>query len=192
MLALNDNKRLAVMAVAAALAGAGIGTFFILSTNKPAAAPEVVQEPERIRNEPTPAQKAELQRRAAESYARRQEAERLHSTAMELGVLGDKGGQAYMLQHMQNEADAKRPPAEYRDYQVVGTYSVTGYADEDGTRGDHFEGCDYGRMIILNDSQSLTCKSYQYAYEYAPRAEVLRNGSDYVMIVNGVAYRMQR
>jgi hypothetical protein len=71
--------------------------------------------------------------------------------------------------------------------------TVTGWIDRDkGKNGDSFEGCEFGRIIIFDDSKVLTCSSYSYSYSYRPRAAILSNGSGFKMIVGDEVYDMRR
>lgn len=70
--------------------------------------------------------------------------------------------------------------------------TVTGYQDQNGKRGDDFEGCDWDRKIILDDSKTLTCATYSYSYSYRPQAVILSNGSDWKMLVGDRVYNMRR
>ncbi len=36
-------------------------------------------------------------------------------------------------------------------YTVIHSGKITGYIDEDGKRDDSFEGCEYGRKLIIDD-----------------------------------------
>ncbi|MGH8402384.1 MAG: hypothetical protein ACRESO_03105 [Gammaproteobacteria bacterium] len=85
----------------------------------------------------------------------------------------------------------------YIGYTIAAQKTIVGYVDQNGRRGDSFEGCKYGRKIIFDDNTYLTCTEYDYAYAYAyayayrPDAILLvRNGS-WVMIVDDEAYDMQ-
>ena len=75
-------------------------------------------------------------------------------------------------------------------YTIIGTYTVTGWFDKkkDGKKGDSFEGCDYHRVIILDDDKAVVCNGYGYSYSYRPRAVILSDGSSYKMVVSGHAY----
>ena len=71
--------------------------------------------------------------------------------------------------------------------------TVTGWIDRaKGKKGDSFEGCEFDRTIIFDDSKVLTCASYSYSYSYRPRAAILSNGSSFKMIIGDHVYDMRR
>ena len=63
-------------------------------------------------------------------------------------------------------------------YTVIHTGVITGFIDKDGRRGDDFEGCDYGRKLIIDDQYMVACSSYIYHYAYRPDVVVLSRGSN--------------
>lgn len=78
-------------------------------------------------------------------------------------------------------------------YTVIGVMTVTGWIDRaKGKKGDSFEGCEFDRVIIFDDSKVLTCSTYSYSYSYRPRAAILSNGSNFKMIVGDEVYDMRR
>ncbi len=77
-----------------------------------------------------------------------------------------------------------------KGYTLVDVVIITGWIDKDGKRKDGFEGCEYGRIIILDYSKSLRCNSYGYQYAYNPDAFIFVKGSDFKMIVEGDSYDM--
>jgi hypothetical protein len=92
-----------------------------------------------------------------------------------------------------SHADLADKLARLRGYTVVADMTVTGWVDRSkGKKGDSFEGCDYDRVIILDDSKVLTCATYSYSYSYRPRAVILSNGFDLKMVVGDEVYDMRR
>jgi hypothetical protein len=77
-----------------------------------------------------------------------------------------------------------------KGYTLVDVVTITGWIDKDGKRKDGFEGCDYGRIIILDYNKSLRCSSYGYQYAYNPDAFIFVKGGDFKMIVEGDSYDM--
>jgi hypothetical protein len=77
-------------------------------------------------------------------------------------------------------------------YTIVDVKTVDGWYDDDGEKGDSFEGCEYGRTIVFSDNRILTCSTYHYHYTYRPRAIILSNGSSFKMIVDDDVYDMRR
>jgi hypothetical protein len=80
---------------------------------------------------------------------------------------------------------------ELAGYTIVGVFTITGYKDEDGTGKNQFDGCQYGRTIIFDDSKILTCAGYAYHYAYRPEALVLVKGGNFKMLVEGEIFDMQ-
>jgi hypothetical protein len=74
---------------------------------------------------------------------------------------------------------------------IVGVFTITGYQDPDGTGKNQFDGCQYGRTIIFDDSKVLKCFGYSYHYAYRPEALVLVRGGDFKMLVDGEIFDMQ-
>ena len=77
-------------------------------------------------------------------------------------------------------------------YTILGSKTITGWYDQEGKKGDSFDGCDYGRVIVFDNSKVLTCTGYHYHYAYRPTAIILSNGSSYKMIVADQIYNMSR
>lgn len=72
-----------------------------------------------------------------------------------------------------------------KGYTILGNYQITGWRDTDGKKGDAYEGCNYGRVLILNFQQAVTCSGYWYEYAYHPTVIILSNGTSLKMILNG-------
>jgi hypothetical protein len=89
-------------------------------------------------------------------------------------------------------ADTADDLSNFVGYTIVGSFTVTGWQDRNGKKGDSFEGCEYDRIIILDDSKTLRCATYSYSYSYRPRAVVLTNGTSFKMIVGSDTYDMRR
>ena len=53
-------------------------------------------------------------------------------------------------------------------WEIVYSGTVTGYIDDNGKEQDEFEGCEYGRVLIIDYSNTVTCQEYSYAYAYMP------------------------
>ena len=77
-------------------------------------------------------------------------------------------------------------------YTIIDVKTVDGWYDDDGEKGDSFEGCEHGRKIVFTDNRILTCATYRYHYAYRPRAVILSNGSSYKMILDDDVYDMRR
>jgi hypothetical protein len=82
--------------------------------------------------------------------------------------------------------------ARYAGYTIVGSFTITGWYDtgSEGKKGDSFEGCNYGRVIVLDNSKTLTCAGYSYHYAYRPDALVLVRNGNFKMIVETEEFDM--
>jgi hypothetical protein len=79
----------------------------------------------------------------------------------------------------------------YVGYTIIAEKTVDHWISEDGQKkGDSFEGCEFGRVIIFTDGTFLRCVSYSYHYSYRPDAIILARGSTFVMIVDDEAFDM--
>lgn len=72
-----------------------------------------------------------------------------------------------------------------KGYTILGSYQITGWRDTDGKKGDAYEGCNYGRVLILNYQSAVTCSGYWYEYAYHPNVVILSNGTSMKMLLNG-------
>lgn len=89
-------------------------------------------------------------------------------------------------------ADIADDLAGYTGYTIIDSKRIERWVSSDGkTRGNGFEGCDYGRAIIFSDGTYLECRSYGYTYAYAARALILSDGKSVIMIVRDRVFRMQ-
>lgn len=88
-------------------------------------------------------------------------------------------------------ADLADALAQYVGYTIVAVLPVTGFVDTNGKKGDSFEGCEYGRVIVFQGDKALTCTGYGYSYAYRPTALILARGGLFKMIVNGNTYDMR-
>lgn len=81
-----------------------------------------------------------------------------------------------------------------RGYTIIYTGHITGYADDDHRdKADswEFEGCDYGRLIFIDDRYQVECSCYSYSYSYHPDVVIFSNGTDKKMLVRGRLYDIQ-
>jgi hypothetical protein len=89
-------------------------------------------------------------------------------------------------------ASAEADFSQYVGYTIVAVKYVAGYQDSDGKQGNDFQGCNFGRKIIFDDGTYLTCATYSYTYAFRPKAAILANGGQWVMIVGDNSYSMMR
>ena len=64
----------------------------------------------------------------------------------------------------------------YVGWEIIYSGRVTGYINENGEKVDAFEGCEYGRVLIVDYSKSITCAEYNYSYGYLPDIVIMSNG----------------
>ena len=77
-------------------------------------------------------------------------------------------------------------------YTIAESKTIAGWYDEDGDKGDSFEGCEHGRTIVFTDDRVLTCAQYGYQFAYRATAVILVKGSSYKMVVEDEIYDMRR
>jgi hypothetical protein len=84
--------------------------------------------------------------------------------------------------------------ADLKGYTILGSWTVTGWYDPNkgGKKGTSFDGCEHGRVIILDDSLTIKCSEYSYSYSYRPKAVILSDGTSFKMLLNGHAYSMEK
>lgn len=82
--------------------------------------------------------------------------------------------------------------SDYVGWQIVHSGTVTGYIDDNGIEQDSFEGCDYGRQLIVDYSLAVTCATYSYSYAYNPEIVVLSNGNSMVACIDNEMYEINR
>lgn len=90
------------------------------------------------------------------------------------------------------EAGCKVDVSELVDWQIVYSGTVTGYINERGEEEDAFEGCEHGRVLIVDYSKTITCAEYNYSYAYMPDIVVMSNGSRYQACIDGEMYDIWR
>lgn len=77
-------------------------------------------------------------------------------------------------------------------WEIMWSGRVTGHQDAQGKQSDDYEGCDFDMKLILDDTYTVTCNSFHYAYAYNPRAVLMRNGSRLKLIVKDKAFNVTR
>ncbi len=81
---------------------------------------------------------------------------------------------------------------DYVGWQIIHAGTVTGYYNEDGEKKDGFEGCEHGRVLIVDYSNAITCAEYSYSYSYQPDIVILSNGSSMVACIDDDMYDVRR
>lgn len=88
-------------------------------------------------------------------------------------------------------ADTADTLEDYIGYTIAAKKTVVGWVDEGREKkGEAFEGCQHGRVIIFDDRTYLKCAEYGYQYAYRPEAVLLVRSGRIVMIVEDDAYDM--
>lgn len=88
------------------------------------------------------------------------------------------------------QADLGNQLADYVGYTIVAVKTIAKSVDDDGERTS-FQGCKYGRIIVFDDGNYVTCASYGYQYAYRPSAIILSNGSRMIMVVGNDTYQIR-
>ena len=76
----------------------------------------------------------------------------------------------------------------YVGWQIIYSGTVTGYITDEGVEESSFEGCEYGRVLIVDYTQQVTCAEYSYSYSFMPDTVVLSNGSSLEVCIDGEMY----
>lgn len=79
----------------------------------------------------------------------------------------------------------------YVGWTIVYSGTVTGYITDDGVEEDSFEGCEYGRVLIIDYNKQLICQTYSYSYSYYPNIVVLDNGGSREACINNNMYNVR-
>jgi len=83
-----------------------------------------------------------------------------------------------------SNATCEMDVSKYVGWTIVHSGTVTGYIDEKGKEHDEFEGCDYGRRLLVDYRYQVTCTSYSYTYAYRPDIVILSNGSSKIACID--------
>ena len=82
--------------------------------------------------------------------------------------------------------------SDYIGWEIIYSGQVTGYIDDNGREIDEFEGCEHGRVLIVDYSRSGTCAEYRYSYAYRPDIVVLSNGDWLAACIDDRMYDFRR
>ena len=85
-------------------------------------------------------------------------------------------------------ADIMRELSRLDGYTITHTGTVTGYIDEDGEEQPSYRGCDYGRVLIVDDKLRVTCKEYDYNYASSPTIIILERWGRAIAIIDEEVY----
>lgn len=90
------------------------------------------------------------------------------------------------------EAGCDVDVSDYVGWQIIYSGTVTGYMDENGKKEDGFEGCEYGRILIVDYTKRVTCAEYNYAYAFHPDIVILSNGRSLEACIDDEMYDVLR
>jgi hypothetical protein len=83
--------------------------------------------------------------------------------------------------------------SDYVGWEIIYSGTVTGYIDKDNSKEkDSFEGCEYGRVLIVDYNKQITCAEYSYSYSYRPDIVVLSNGYSMEACINDKMYDVRK
>lgn len=90
----------------------------------------------------------------------------------------------------QVNASCEMDVSDYVGWQIIYSGTVTGYITDEGTENDSFEGCDYGRRLIVDYTKQVTCQTYSYSYAYLPDIVVLANEYSRIACIDNDIYEI--
>ena len=96
------------------------------------------------------------------------------------------------LLSMNSYSNCLRNPSNLLGYTIVHVGNVTGYINKDGKEENDFEGCEYGRTLIIDYSKSVTCQEYQYQYAYNPDIVIFANKFNWKACIDGSMYSISQ
>lgn len=78
--------------------------------------------------------------------------------------------------------------SDYVGWTIIYSGTVTGYIDENGNEESSFEGCEFGRVLIVDYNKQVTCQTYSYSYSYMPDIVVLKSGTSMEACIDDEMY----
>jgi len=82
--------------------------------------------------------------------------------------------------------------SDYVGYSIIFSGTVTGFINDDGQEEDSFEGCEHGRVLIVDYNKSVVCSEYSYAYAYHPDIVILANDYSWVACIDDDMYDIRK
>lgn len=76
----------------------------------------------------------------------------------------------------------------YVGWAIIYSGTVTGYIDENGQETDEFEGCEFNRVLIIDNDKVVTCAEYSYSYAYHPEIVILAKGETMKACIDDEVY----
>ncbi|MDE0305565.1 MAG: hypothetical protein OXI87_11900 [Albidovulum sp.] len=90
------------------------------------------------------------------------------------------------------EAGCRVDISDYVGWTIIYSGAVTGYIDERGREENGFEGCEYGRVLIVDYTKQVTCAEYSYAYAFHPDIVVISNEFGLKACIDDEMYDVRR
>ncbi|SKA66199.1 hypothetical protein SAMN02745213_01774 [Succinivibrio dextrinosolvens DSM 3072] len=87
--------------------------------------------------------------------------------------------------------------SKYVGYSIVYSGTITGFVDDSlrpngkFNKNGAFEGCEFGRKIIIDYQYAVTCEDYDYTYSFMPQVTIISNGRDAKMIVENQVFNIR-
>ncbi len=81
--------------------------------------------------------------------------------------------------------------SEFVGWEIIYAGQITGYIDEAGEIADDFDGCEWGRILIVDYDKTVTCDEYNYSYAYRPEIVVFADGYDMKACIDDEIYDLQ-
>jgi hypothetical protein len=88
-------------------------------------------------------------------------------------------------------AGCKIDVSKFVGWSIIHSGTVTGFIDGNGEENDSFEGCEYGRRLIIDYQYQVTCTTYAYHYAYHPDIVILSKGSSKVACIDGDTFDIE-
>ncbi len=82
--------------------------------------------------------------------------------------------------------------SDYVGWKIIYSGTVTGYIDDNGKEKDEFEGCEYGRVLIIDYTKQITCQEYNYSYAFHPDIVIMSNGYSLKACIDDEMYDISR
>ena len=94
----------------------------------------------------------------------------------------------FSLVNFSDVTACKTDVSDYVGYQIIYSGTVTGYIDDNGNEESSFEGCEHGRVLVVDYNKQVVCADYGYSYAYNPDIVVLANDDRRVAYINDDMY----
>ena len=82
--------------------------------------------------------------------------------------------------------------SDYVGWEIIYSGTVTGYVDDNGQIEDGFEGCERGRVLIVDRTKTVTCNEYNYAYAFRPDIVVMSDGFNFEAFIDDEMFEIRR